>query len=334
MKILRESLRPLLNKNEIFSLITAANVRSPLLEANFVTSPEGFLEFADKSKGIPILVPADKKLFEFQAEDVFTLPKSHVLKIVYDIINESYIGFKHAFCRFEFLSKFQVKANYQPYVQKVLDQNLNTIAYVQKLKKEFKHIGAFQTRNIPHFGHEKIIERLLEACDHIVINPVVGPKKTGDVVIERLTKIYRYISKAKYGGRLSFYPVSANMFYAGPREAVHHALIRQRIGFQHFTVGRDHAGASCAYEPEMATALIKQSRKKLEIEVLAHNGAAFCIDCDSVVLVGECPHSIEQMLDISGSDFRTSLREKKLFKLADENMQHEIFKLKADLFEP
>ena len=71
-----------MNKSEIFSLINAASVRSPLLHANFVTSPEGFLEFADKSKGIPILVPADKKLFDFQAGDVFTLSKSHVLQLV------------------------------------------------------------------------------------------------------------------------------------------------------------------------------------------------------------------------------------------------------------
>ena len=323
-----------MNKSEIFSLINAASVRSPLLHANFVTSPEGFLEFADKSKGIPILVPADKKLFDFQAGDVFTLSKSHVLQLVYAIINLSYIGFKHAFWNFEFLSNFQVKAKYRPYVQKVIDQNLKTIVHVQNLKKEFKHIGAFQTRNIPHFGHEKIIERLLEECDHIVINPLVGPKKSGDVVIERLQGIYKYISKTKYSGKLSFHPVCANMFYAGPREAVHHALIRQRIGFQHFTVGRDHAGADGAYEPEMATSLIKQNRKKFEIEVLAHNGAAFCTECDRVVLVGDCSHSIAQMVDISGSNFRASLRKKKLFKLADENMQYEIFKLKADLFEP
>ena len=333
MKVLRESLRPLLNKYEIFSLINAANVRSPLLQANFVTSPEGFFEFSDKSKGIPILVPADKKLFNFRAEDIFTLRKNHILEIVYDIVNESYSGFKHAFSRYEFLRKFQVKENYRPYVQKGLNQNLKTIAYAQKLKKEFKHIGAFQTRNIPHFGHEKIIERLLEKCDHVVINPVVGPKKTGDVVIERLATIYRYISKAKFNGSLSFYPVSANMFYAGPREAVHHAVIRQRIGFHYFTVGRDHAGTDSAYQPEMAKVLIKQNSKSLGIKVFAHNGAAFCKECNNIVLVGDCSHSLEKMLDISGSDFRESLREKRIFKLADPKMQYKIFKLKTDIFE-
>ena len=124
------------------------------------------------------------------------------------------------------------------------------------------------------------------------------------------------------------------MFYAGPREAVHHALIRQRIGFDQFTVGRDHAGADNVYKPEMAANLVDQNRKRLKINVLTHAGAAFCKDCDKVILVGDCSHSFERRLDISGSAFRESLKEKKLFKFADKQMQNEIFKLKKDIFEP
>ncbi len=334
IKILKELSEALLNKNEIFSLINAANAYSPFLRQNYVTSKEGFLKFSDKSMGIPILVPADRKLFNFTDQDVFTLMKDDILKLVYDVVNEFYTGFKHAFYRFEFLSDFQVKPNYQPFVQKVLDQNKAVITTVQKLKDKFKHVGAFQTRNIPHFGHEKILKCLLESCDHVVINPVVGPKKSGDVVIERLAGIYTYLSKTKYNGKISFHPISANMFYAGPREAVHHALIRQRIGFHQFTVGRDHAGADNVYKPEMAANLIDQNRKSFKIEVLSHSGAAFCTDCDKVILVGDCSHPVERILDISGSDFRACLREKRFFKFADKNMQDEIFKLKEDIFEP
>ena len=123
------------------------------------------------------------------------------------------------------------------------------------------------------------------------------------------------------------------MFYAGPREAVHHALIRQRIGFHKFTVGRDHAGADNVYKPEMAANFVAHNRKSLKIKVLAHTGAAFCTDCDKVVLVGDCSHPVERMLDISGSDFRACLKEKRLFKFADIQMQKEIFKLKDEIFE-
>ena len=332
-KVLLELLKPLLDKNEIFALINAANVNSPLLNANYVQSPECFFEFADKLKGIPIMVPADEKLFHFKPEDVFKISKNQILEVIYGIPNDSYVGFKHAFSSFEFLRKFEVRQIYKPYIQKVLDQNFKVISIIEDLKKKFKHIGAFQTRNIPHFGHEKIIQRLLEVCDHVVINPVVGPKKTGDVVIQQLTKIYTDLSADKYQGKISFLPVYCNMYYAGPREAIHHALIRQRIGFSHFTVGRDHAGADNAYEPEMATALIKENRKNLKINLLAHNGAAFCSDCNKVVIVDDCSHPKKRMIDISGSDFRTSLKEKRLFRLADKKMQLEIYKIKKDIFE-
>ena len=323
----------MLSKNEIFSLINASNAYSPFLHENYVTSKEDYFKFSDKSKGIPILVPADRKLFNFTSEDVFTLKKSDIVELVYDISDEFYIGFKHAFHRFEFLRDFQVKPNYQAFVQKVLDQNTAVITSVQKLKREHKKVGAFQTRNIPHFGHEKILKSLLDSCDHVVINPVIGPKKTGDVTIERLAKIYKYLSETKYGGKISFHPVSANMFYAGPREAVHHSLIRQRIGFDQFTVGRDHAGADNVYRPEMAANLIDQNRKRFKIKVLTHAGAAFCTECDKVILVGDCSHPAERLIDISGSAFRASLKEKKLFKFADKKMQNEIFKMKENIFE-
>ncbi len=334
MKILKGLSNALLSKNEIFSLINASNAYSPFLYENYVTSKEDYFKFSDKSKGIPILIPADRKLFTFTAEDVFTLRKSDIVELVYNIADENYTGFKHAFHNFQFLRKFQVKPNYQPFVQKVLDQNKEVINFVRKLKQGFKHVGAFQTRNIPHFGHEEIIKRLLESCNHVVINPVIGPKKSGDVAIERLAEIYKYLSRTKYGGKISFHPVSANMFYAGPREAVHHALIRQRIGFDQFTVGRDHAGADNMYKPEMAANLIDQNRNRLKIKVLTHAGAVYCTDCNKVILVGDCPHPVERMLDISGSAFRANLKEKKLFKFADKQIQHEIFTLKEDIFAP
>ena len=97
----------MLSKNEIFSLINASNAHSPFLHENYVTSKEDYFKFSDKSKGIPILVPADRNLFNFSAKDVFKLSKSDILELVYDIANEFYTGFKHAFYRFEFLIDFQ-----------------------------------------------------------------------------------------------------------------------------------------------------------------------------------------------------------------------------------
>ena len=254
----------MLNKHQIFSLINVANIKSPLLSQNFANSIKSFNQYSDKTKGIPLLVPADDNLFDFTADDIFTLPKSQILKVIYDISNESYVGFKHAFKQFKFLSNFEVKEIYKPFVNSINAKNSEIMSYVNKLNSSTGNIGAFQTRNIPHLGHEIIIKRLLEVCDHVVINPVVGPKKKGDVRIEFLRNIYNYLSETKYKEKISFKPIFANMYYAGPREAIHHAYIRQRIGFDYFTIGRDHAGAESVYQPELAGQLIKENYDQLK----------------------------------------------------------------------
>lgn len=330
---LRKVSKLLLSKRDVFSLINAANIQSTLLRDNFVDSPKSFFAFSDPAKGIPVLVPADKNLFDFETKDVFRLSKNEILKTVYNISNKKYVGFKHAFSHFSFLSNFKVKKFHKSFVNRVVDHNLQIEAYVASLKQEFKHIGAFQTRNIPHFGHEVIIQRLLEVCDHVVINPVVGPKKPGDVTIECLKSTYTLLSQTKYKQKISFKPIFANMFYAGPREAMHHALMRQRVGFHHFTIGRDHAGAENAYDPREAPKLVKQNIGKLKIQVMGHNGAALCLDCNKVILIGDCSHSIKRMVDVSGSDFRSSLKEKKIFTLADVEMQKHLFGKKMGIFE-
>ena len=323
----------MLSDKELFSLINVANIRSGLLTENLVTSPESFTRFAEQAMGMPILIPADKNLFHFEKKDVFKLPAKQILQTVYNLSDDAYIGFKHAFNQFTFLTTFEVKDTYQRYVDEMVEQNLNNITYVASLKKKFKHVGAFQTRNIPHFGHEKIMQRMLERCDHLVVNPVIGPKKRGDVKVECLTKIFTYLTKSKYQEKISFKPIFANMFYAGPREAMHHALMRQRIGFQHFTVGRDHAGAKNAYEPNMAPNLIKQQEYQLKIDVMRHNGAVFCSACNDVILVGDCDHYQKNMVDISGTDFRAHILRKRPFEFAEQQMQRYLFKSKMDIFE-
>ena len=309
-------------------------MRSGLLTENFVSSWEDFLKFDNKALGIPILIPANENIFNFTKKDIFELPAKEILETVYSLSDVAYVGFKHAFNQFKFLTRFEVKNAYEHHVQTIVQQNLNTIQYVASLKTEFKNIGAFQTRNIPHFGHEKIMNRMLEYCDHLVINPVIGPKKRGDVTVECLTDIFKYLTKNKYKEKISFAPIYANMFYAGPREAFHHALVRQKIGFQHFTVGRDHAGAQNAYGPNMASELIRLHKDQLEINVMHHKGAVFCSQCDEIILLDECDHPYTNITDISGTDFRASILEKRLFPLADKKMQHHLFKSKVEIFEP
>ena len=226
-----------------------------------------------------------------------------------------------------------MKNKHSCFVQHVVENNHNARSYVEQLRENHERVGAFQTRNIPHFGHEKIMSRLLEDCNHLVINPVLGPKKTGDVTRECLVEVFQEYFIEKYNGAVSFYPVIANMFYAGPREAVHHALIRKRLGFNLFSVGRDHAGAKNVYQPNEAINLISKITKSLGIDVMCNEGAVYCKACDGAILRGECSHCASNFHDISGTAFRNCISEGRVFSMADPEMQKKLFASNVRIFE-
>lgn len=160
IKSLKRNLSHLLSNQERFSLINVANVRSSLLCSNLVTSPSDFAKFSDQTQGIPILIPADKRLFLFEEKDVFSLPKEQVLKTVYNISYETYTGFKHSFNQFTFLTNLKVKEGYKSYVDHMVKQNLDTIAYVTFLKKNSNILELFKQE----IFHTLAMKKLFSAC--------------------------------------------------------------------------------------------------------------------------------------------------------------------------
>ncbi|MDC3312292.1 hypothetical protein OAW28_06560, partial [Alphaproteobacteria bacterium] len=283
--------------------------------------------------GVPLLIPADNNLFDFDEKDVFSVEKEKLLSIIYSHKNKDYVGFKHSFYKFKFLSKINIKKKYTELLDSYVDQNGNAIKHIKNLRKNFHNIGAFQTRNIPHFGHELIMKRMLKFCDHLVINPIIGPKKRGDTTVECLTFIFENLLENKYRKKISFMPILANMFYAGPREAVHHCFLRKQLGFNLFSVGRDHAGAENIYRDDEAPMLIENIKSHLGINVMTHSGAKFCKSCKKVIILGDCKHETRHLYDISGTKFRDSIMEKKFFDLADKEMQRNLFKNNMKIFE-
>ncbi len=323
----------MLNQSSLRSLISAHNVISGILKDNFVSAEIQIEAFENISKGIPILIPADHQLFEFSNRDVFEVDPLRLSKIIYGGGAEGYVGFKSSNQGVRYLSSFAVKRNFAHEFQKIDRINVNAVESIKILRQRFQKVGAFQTRNIPHFGHQKIMERLLDSCDHLVINPVIGPKKTGDVTIECLNAVFGEFFKHKFGGRISFIPFFANMYYAGPREAIHHTILRHNLGFSHFTVGRDHAGADGFFDPNLAPNLVSSLKQDLDIEVFCHFGATHCSECQNVVIAGECDHSSEMMIDISGSEFRKAIKLGEIFPLADKEMQEFVFNNVKNIFE-
>ncbi|MHB1708351.1 MAG: sulfate adenylyltransferase [Thermoplasmataceae archaeon] len=174
--------------------------------------------------------------------------------------------------------------------------------------RSWKTIAAFQTRNIPHLGHEYLQKSALNMVDGLFINPVVGRKKAGDFNDAIIVGAYDQALKSYYPSeRVLFSVLHYEMYYAGPREAVMHAIMRKNFGCTHFIIGRDHAGVGDYYPPYAA-------RKNLEgfddlgIEIIPFEEAVYCKACRWITTVNNCPHGEDRRIRFSASMIREKLQ--------------------------
>ena len=313
-----------MEKTYFRELIDYANVKSGLLSKNFIASRKDFLNFYREHNGIGILIPANEKFFNFSKDSIFKIEKKELLTNVYKHNNSNYKPFKFTYKTEYFLSTFNLKKKYLSEADKIVNNNKSIIKKVHKLKKIYKLIGAFQTRNIPHDGHLAIIDFMLKKCNHVVVNPVVGPKLSSDIDLIKYQKNISDFLNEFFHGKVSILPVYANMFYAGPTEAIHHSILRKNLGFTHFSVGRDHAGSENIYSEQEAQILAKQYSSKIGIKIITHKGAAYCNKCVKAIVKDDCKHHEKSFIEISGSDFRKNLKINKYYKYANKTLQSKI----------
>lgn len=314
-------------------LIDYANLNQGIIkyQKNFLNLEE-FNKFEKNIYyGFPLVLPAGIKYFDYTVCNFFQLDKKRILNKIFKSKNQNYIGSK---IFFQFGNKFaynvKLKKKYISHLNEINTFNLSLIKKIKFLKKE-SYVSSFQTRNIPHYGHEKIIRELMSKKGKVIINPLVGMKKKGDFKNEVLAKIFKkLLSSKEYKNKVYFHPLIANMHYAGPREAIHHANLREMVGFNRFTIGRDHAGAQNNYHPLDAYKTAIKNIKNFNIDVFLHKGSYFCKSCNKIVLKSDCNH--KNFLEISGSEFRKNLMKKKHFKYARRSIQKYIYKIKNKLF--
>tara|TARA_B100000700_G_C14925647_1_gene799298 strand:+ start:167 stop:1222 length:1056 start_codon:yes stop_codon:yes gene_type:complete len=179
----------------------------------------------------------------------------------------------------------------------------------EKLKRGFQSLAGFQTRNIPHRAHEHLQRTSLEICDGILIHPLVGWKKPGDFSKDSIVRAYKILIENFYPKEnVIFSLFYSPMFYAGPREALFHALVRMNFGCTHFIVGRDHAGVGDFYKLYEAHQVASKFSDSLDIEFLLLRGPYYCKQCGCVVTDKHCAHSnTDSVSKISGTAVRESI---------------------------
>lgn len=265
------------------------------------------------SKGGEIII-SDKNSRDIailKVKDIFSFPKNRWARKVYATENRKHPGVDRIYSMHDRLLGGDIRLINRPSF-KFEEYNLDPAKTRQMIEaRGWKTIAGFQTRNIPHRAHEYLQKIALSLTDGILIHPIIGWKKMGDFDPGAIIRTYQALIRSYFPkDRVIFAGLATAMRYAGPREAVFHAIIRKNYGCTHFIVGRDHAGVGDYYE-KYAAHRIFDKLPDLGIKLLLLREPYYCAKCDEIVSDKICPHDKIWHRYISGTMIRKLISEDK-----------------------
>ncbi len=245
-------------------------------------------------------------------KETFTFDKEKTAKGVYGTSDSSHPGVAKTMSMQDFLVGGKIDFISRPEETEIRKYRLTPLQTREAFAKAgWKTIVAFQTRNPPHVAHEMLQKTSITTRDGVFVNPVIGKKKSGDFVDEVIVKCYETMIKHYYPeNRCKLGTLHTEMKYAGPKEAIHHAIMRQNYGCSHIIIGRDHAGVGTFYDP-FAAQKIFDDYPELEISPVFFPAFFYCRKCLTYTNPKACPHDDDAKEQISGTKLRQMIDEGK-----------------------
>ena len=253
--------------------------------------------------------PNGTEIAVLDLEMFYSFDKTEMAKGVYGTVDPSHPGVARILSMKKILVGGKIELVKRP---------VNTITRVNRMtaiqtreafaSAGWKTICAFQTRNPPHVAHEMLQKTSITTRDGVFVNPIIGKKKSGDFVDDVIIQCYKTMIERYYPkNRCMLGTLHTEMKYAGPKEAIHHAIMRQNYGCTHIIIGRDHAGVGNFYEP-FAAQKIFDDYPELEITPVFFPAFFYCNECLTYTNPKACPHDEATREQISGTKLRAMIQ--------------------------